>query len=61
MLDAELAKIKPFEYEDTLTGHKIAVKVSPFYSMIHIDERVYYFAKETGQFDGTSTPMEEES
>jgi len=60
-MNAEFAKIKPSEYENALTGHKLAVKVSPFYSTIHIDKRVYYFAKETGDFDGTSMPMEEES
>jgi len=61
MPNAELAKIKPFEYEDALTGHKIAVKVSPFFYTLHIDDRVYYFTKETGELDGTSIPMREES
>lgn len=56
--DIELAKIKPFEYEDELTGHKIAIRVSPYYYTLFLDGRVYYFNKETGDFDGTSGPME---
>ena len=52
-----VAKIKPMVYEDELTGHRIEVRVSPQFSTIHIDERVYYFVRETGEFDGTSAPM----
>ncbi len=55
----KLARIKPFEYIDKLTGHKIAIKVSPYYSTLIVDERVYYFNKETGEFDGTSIPTRE--
>jgi len=55
------ATIKEFEYEDALTGHKVAVIVSPYYSKLVIDERVYYFHKETGEFDGTSVPMAREN
>ena len=55
----KLARIKPFEYIDKLTGHKIAIKVSPYYSTLIVDERVYYFNKESGEFDGTSIPMGE--
>ena len=55
----ELAKIKPFKYEDKLTGHKIAIQISPYYSMLIVDNRVYYFNKESGEFDGTSIPTGE--
>ena len=48
-----LALIKPFEYEDAMTEHKIEVKVSPLYSKLSVDGRVYYFERETGKFDGT--------
>ncbi len=53
----KLARIKPFEYVDKLTGHKIAIKVSPYYSKLFVDDRAYYFNAETGEFDGTSIPM----
>jgi len=56
----ELARIKPFKYDDKLTGHKIAIQVSPYYSTLVVDNRVYYFNKESGEFDGTSIPMEEQ-
>jgi hypothetical protein len=53
------AEIKPFVYEDKVTGHRVAVEVSPHFSTIHIDDRIYYFTREDGDFDGTSTPMGE--
>ena len=52
----QLARIKPFNYDDKLTGHKIAIQLSPYYSKLFVDDRVYYFNKETGEFDGTSIP-----
>ncbi len=55
----ELARIKPFKYDDKLTGHKIAIQLSPYYSTLFVDDRVYYFNKETGEFDGTSIPTRE--
>lgn len=51
-----LAIIKPFEYEDLLTGHKVSVQVNPYYSILSVDGREYYFEKETGKFDGTAFP-----
>ena len=55
----ELALIKPFVYKDLVTGQRIEICVSPYFSTLHIDERVYYFVKETGEFDGTSMPMKD--
>ena len=55
----ELARIKPFKYDDKLTRHRIAIQVSPYYSKLFVDDRVYYFNVETGEFDGTSIPMGE--
>lgn len=48
-----LALIEPFEYEDAQTEQKIRVKVSPYYSRLSVDDREYYFERETGKFDGT--------
>ena len=48
-----LAIIEPLEYEDMLTEHKISVKVSPYYSKFSVDNREYYFERESGKFDGT--------
>ena len=57
--DGSVAKIKPFTYKDTLTGNKIAVTVSPWFSVIHVNDRAYYFVRETGEFDGTATQYED--
>jgi len=48
------AVIRPFEREDILTGHKIEVRTNPYYAILSIDSREYYFERETGKFDGTS-------
>ncbi len=57
--NVELARIRPFSYDDKLAGHKIAVQVSPYYSKLVVDDRVYYFNKENGDFDGASMPKGE--
>lgn len=54
----QLTKIQPIEIKDQVTGWVIKIKVSPFYSVLSIDNRSYYFIKETGEFDGTSMPMD---
>ena len=59
MKNEGVARIKPWVYEDRVTGQRIELRVSPQFSTIHIDERVYYFVRETGDFDGTSRPMGE--
>ncbi len=51
-----LAVIKLFEVEDTRTGHKITLQTSPYYFRLVVNDKVYYFNKETGEFDGTSIP-----
>ena len=43
----KFAIIKPFEHED------VAVTISPYYSILSINGKNYYFIKETGEFDGT--------
>lgn len=55
----DLAIIKPFEYEDLLSGNNIKVSVSPYFSKLMINEREYYFVRETGEFDGTAIPMKD--
>lgn len=57
----KLAKIKPFEHVDKLTGNKIAIRVSPYYNILSVNQRVFYFNGETGDFDGTSIAMEEQT
>ena len=42
------AIIKPIKYRDALTGNMIEVQVSDFYSIIRVNERKYYFIRETG-------------
>ncbi|MBC8511548.1 MAG: hypothetical protein H8D32_01015 [Dehalococcoidia bacterium] len=54
-----LALIKPFEYQDMLTNQRIAIKKSPYYSIISVDGREYYFLAETGEFDETAFEVKE--
>jgi len=54
MAKQEVAQIRPFKYQDKLTGQKIEIKTTPYYSILSISNREYYFIKETGEFDGTS-------
>ena len=49
-----LAIIEPFEYCDILTGQKLDIRVTPFYSKISVNNREYYFERETCKFDGTA-------
>ncbi len=42
------------KYDDKLAGHKITFKLSPYYFKLFVDDRVYFFNAETGEFDGTS-------
>jgi hypothetical protein len=54
---AALAVIRPFKFKDDLTGNTIRILVSPYYSKLIVNERVYYFIRETGEFDGVSHPV----
>ena len=58
--EIELAVILPFEYLDEMTGDKIGVSVSAFYSKITINKREYFFLRETGEFDGAATVIEQD-
>jgi hypothetical protein len=51
----DTALIRPFSYDDPETGNRVAVSVSPRYSKITINDREYYFIRETGEFDGAAT------
>jgi hypothetical protein len=51
----EKAIIEPFEYVDEVTGDRISVSVSPQYSKITVNDREYFFVRETGAFDGAAT------
>ena len=54
------AVIEPLKYHDKVTGNDIEISVSPYYSILTINEREYHFIKETGEFDGTAMPMNQE-
>lgn len=47
----------PFDYKDLVTGNRIEIKTSPRYSILKVNEREYYFVRETGEFDGTGMPI----
>ena len=50
-----LAWIEPTEFDDPITGDHIAVSVSEFYSKITVNDREYFFTRETGRYDGDAT------
>jgi len=49
------AVIQPFKYKDEETGDAISVSVSRYYAKITVNNREYYFFRETGEFDGVAT------
>jgi hypothetical protein len=49
------ALIRPFEYTDKITGDKISISVSRYYSKLTVNRREYYFVRSTGVFDGAAT------
>ena len=55
---SEFAVIKPFEYKDEETGDRVCISISPYYSKLTINNKDYFFVRETGVFDGTATNLE---
>lgn len=47
--------VQPFELRDRVTGNHIKIVVSPHYTTISVNNRDYYFYRESGGFDGTGT------
>jgi hypothetical protein len=53
------AVIRPFTYKDQITGETISVTISPYYSILTVGDREYYFDRNSGAFDGTAVPIRE--
>jgi hypothetical protein len=53
------ATIRPFTYRDHVTGQEVSVSISPYYVILTVGDRQYYFDRETGAFDGTAISVEE--
>jgi hypothetical protein len=53
------ASIRPFTHKDEVSGQIVSVTISPQYSILRVGDREYYFMRETGAFDGTSTAVRE--
>lgn len=45
---------------DDVLGMQVKIEASDFYTMISIGRRAYYFARQTGKFDGTGFDVENE-
>ena len=45
--------VRPFDYEDPMTGEHVKVKTSPRYTILTVGCREYFFLRESGKFDGT--------
>ena len=52
------AVIRPFTHTDEVSGQTVSVTISPQYSILRVGNREYYFLRENGAFDGTSTSEE---
>lgn len=48
------ATVRPFRICDPETGRTVSLSISPYYSVLTIDSRSYYFVRETGEYDGWS-------
>lgn len=56
----DIATIKPTKFYDKVLGKKIEIRTSPQFTTIHVGDRVFYFTP-SGDFDGTSRPMGEDT
>ena len=57
MPKVETVKIKPFKMKDLVTGYNIKISVSEQYLTFSVDNRYFYFNRDTGDFDGTGTDL----
>jgi hypothetical protein len=46
------ARIKEFEYVDPITNETVYLSTGIQYSVLHIGDRVFFFNRLTGRFDG---------
>lgn len=53
------AKIKEFEYVDATTNKTVYLSTGTRYSVLHVDDKQFFFSRLTGRFDGTGTLLEE--
>ena len=45
--------VQPMEFTDQVTGNRVVIKNSPYYTKLSISGRDYYFNRFSGKFDGT--------
>lgn len=48
------ARIKEFEYVDPTTNETVYLSTGTQYSVLHIGDRVFFFNRLTGSFDGAA-------
>jgi hypothetical protein len=53
------AKIKEFEYVDSLTNETVYLATGARYSVLHVGDKRFFFERTTGRFDGTCTSLVE--
>jgi hypothetical protein len=53
----KVAVLLPFNHEDSESEDSISLTVSPFYSILTINDVEYYFTRDTGEFDGTAVKV----
>ncbi len=48
------ARIKEFEYVDPITNETVYLSTGAQYSVLHIGDRLFFFNRLTGRFDGAA-------
>ena len=52
-----MIKIKPWCYDDKILGKRIKFEITPYYFKLSVNNREYYFNKDSGEFDGSAVPI----
>lgn len=47
--------VRPIDFDDETTGHRIKIRVTRGYTIVSVDGRDYWFQRLTGKFDGTGS------
>lgn len=54
MFQVKLSDIAAFENDDLGLKQDVAISATPYYLVLSIDPKFYYFHEETGKFDAIS-------
>ena len=46
------ALLSPFRYYDGTTGQVVSLRTSPYYAILTVGSKDFYFIRESGKYDG---------